>query len=155
MTPSIKRFILVSYLGSRRKPAPWWNEASTASFSSGNRALKTYHEAKLPPDELLYRLSRTESVASDHNRGFAGIVLRPGTLTMEPTGGITLGKTQAGKVSRDSVARTIVELVEVDGVGSVWLDMTDGDEGIEEAVSRVAREKVDAAEGDDIYMPRA
>jgi len=121
-------------------------------FYSGNKALATYYQAKLPPDELLYRLSRTASVTEDVDRGFAGIVLRPATLTMEPAGGVDLGKTQSGKVSRDAVAKTIVELAEVERVGSVWLDMLDGDEEIGEAVRRVVSDKVDAAEGDDIYM---
>jgi hypothetical protein len=89
-------------------------------------------------------------VADDTDRGFAGIVLRPATLTMEPAGGIKLGKTQSGQVSREAVAKTILELADTEKVGSVWLDMTDGDEDIPEAVRRVVKEKVDAADGEDI-----
>jgi hypothetical protein len=155
MTPTVKRFILVSYLGSRRKPAPWWSETSVGRFHSGNQALKTYYEAKLPPDELLYRLSRTDAVVGDPRRGFAGIVIRPGTLTMESAGAIDLGKTQTGSVSRDAVAKTIAVLAEAGDVGSVWLDLVDGEEKVADAVERVVRDNVDAAEGEDIHTQAA
>ena len=83
----------------------------------------------------------------------AGICLRPGSLTDEPAKGVELGKTKTsrGNASRESVARVADALLAVEGVGNVWLDLLDGEKGVEEAVERVVKDKVDAAEGEEVY----
>ena len=107
--------------------------------------LKNYYPAKLAADECLSALSRKRG------KGFAGISLRPGSLTDEEgEGEVVLGKIGArGGVRRGDVARVAVGLLERE-VGSCWLDLLEGRESVEGAVGRCAREGVDCVEGEDL-----
>ncbi|KAM0263516.1 hypothetical protein ACHAQJ_001134 [Trichoderma viride] len=122
--PSISRFLLVSYNGSRRKGASWWGAGEWEDYnkSINQGVLATYYQAKLPADEVLYEVSKTSP-------SLVGIDLRPGTLTDDPKGNVTLAE----------------------GVKSGWLDLLQGDDDIDEAVAAAVRSGVDAAEGEDIY----
>ncbi|KAF7553566.1 hypothetical protein G7046_g7078 [Stylonectria norvegica] len=146
--PSITRFLLISYLGSRRTGASWWPSGDWDKFheSINNGALADYYKAKLAADEVLYETSKKSSK-------LVGIDLRPGTLTDEPASKVALGKTQelSGKVSREAVAQTADALLAAEGVKNSWVDLLDGSEEVEAAVERVVREGVDAAEGEDVY----
>ncbi|KAL7924456.1 hypothetical protein ACQKWADRAFT_286757 [Trichoderma austrokoningii] len=146
--PSISRFLLVSYGGSRRKGAPWWPAGDWDEYNQkiNNGPLATYYQAKLPADEILYEVSKT-------SRTLVGIDLRPGTLTEDPVGKVELGKTKRaiGGISRDSVAHVIDRILATEGVKSGWLDLVEGDVDIDEAVAAAVRDGVDAAEGEDIY----
>lgn len=146
--PSVTRFLLVSYLGSRRAGAPWWPAGEWDEYHDAvvNGALANYYKAKVAADEALYETSKKST-------SLIGIGLRPGTLTLDPAGPVSLGKTAhvQGKVSRETVARVADGLLAADGVKNSWIDLLDGDEHIDQAVSRVAREGVDAAEGEQIY----
>ncbi|KAM5359461.1 hypothetical protein ACJA88_015122 [Fusarium oxysporum] len=128
-TPSIKKFILISYLACRRKSPSWWDS--------------DVWTAKLAADEVLFQNS---SLRSD----FSGISLRPGMLSDEPAGQVELGKTKTsrGNVSRASVADTIVSLLENQNVESSWLDLLDGDHDVNVSVERIASAGLDAAEGE-------
>ena len=144
-TPTISTFLMVSYLSSRRNKPSWWSDAEWASATRVNtEVLPHYAQAKMAADEYL--------AAMAHKRGgdFRGIDLRPGALTEEPAGGVELGKTKGsgGKVSREAVAQVAVAVLESD-FKTGWLDLLDGDEEVGEAVKRVAREGVDAFEGED------
>jgi hypothetical protein len=78
---------------------------------------------------------------------FEDICLRPGTLTDEPgTGKVDLGKSSAGSVSREDVARVALELLERGGAGGLWLDLATGNEDIKEAVERCVKERVTSRE---------
>lgn len=146
-THSVAKFLLVSYVGSRRSKAPWWSDADwTATQQVNNGVLKNYFPAKLAADEFL------TSSASQRQSGFAGISLRPGTLTDEEgKGTIALGKTGArGAVRRGDVARVAMALLENERVGTCWLDLLEGKEEVEEAVERCVREHVDCADGEDV-----
>ena len=145
-THSVSKFLLVSYIGSRRGKAPWWSEEEWKSTQDGNNgALKNYHHAKLAADECL-------AAASSKARGdaFAAICLRPGALAEgDEEGKVSLGKTGArGKVSRSDVARVAAELLEK-GSRSCWLDLLEGDEDIGSAVQRCIVNGVDSIEGED------
>ena len=109
-------------------------------------SLKDYFSAKIAADECL------TSLASQRQSGFAGISLRPGTLTEEEgQGTVALGKTVAkGAVRRSDVARVAMALLESERVGSCWLDLLEGKEEIEDAVQRCADEQVDCADGEDV-----
>ncbi|KAK3346584.1 hypothetical protein B0T25DRAFT_624944 [Lasiosphaeria hispida] len=147
-TPSVARFLMVSYLSSRRTQPAWWSAADWAASAKTNQTvLANYYEAKLAADEVLYEVSKQRGPA------FVGINLRPGTLSLEPAGRVELGKTKGsgGEVSRESVARVADELLASEGVRNAWLDLLDGEEEIGEAVGRVVREGVDAAEGEAIF----
>ena len=138
---------MVSYLGSRRTQPPWWTEATWKAADDVNRnILPTYYEAKLAADEALYEASKKRA-------GFVGINLRPGTLTDEAAERVELGKTNSseGKISRESVAKVAALLLESEGIKNTWLDLLNGDEEPEVAVSRVVRDGVNAAEGDSVY----
>lgn len=143
----VTRFLMVSYLGSRRVKPSWWSEKAWADMEGVNRGvLKNYYEAKVAADEVLYEEGRKRD-------GFVGICLRPGTLTDEGAGGVELGRTKesGGGVSRESVAVVAERLLAEEGVKNVWLDLVDGEEEIGDAVGRAVREGVDCAEGEEYY----
>ena len=146
-TPTVSKFLLISYLGSRAKPPSWWTSSEwSACVETNTSSLSNYYVAKLAADECLTALARTQP----KERGFQAIVLRPGQLTdEEATGRVSLGKTRAeGKVSRGDVADVGVRLL--DGTKGGWLDLLEGEERVQEAVERVEREEVDCVEGEDI-----
>ncbi|KAF1985071.1 hypothetical protein K402DRAFT_379907 [Aulographum hederae CBS 113979] len=140
---SISKFLLVSYLGSRRNKPSWWSEDEwKASVEVNEGALAAYYKAKLASDEFL------RSVTLSRGAGFSGIDLRPGRLIDDPVTKVQLGKTSGqGQVSRAAVAEVSVRLLESGYSG--WCDMYDGDEEIGAAVERVTREKVDCFEEED------
>ncbi|KAF7549602.1 hypothetical protein G7Z17_g6264 [Cylindrodendrum hubeiense] len=148
--PTITRFLLISYLGSRRASAPWWPTGEWDQYHEkiNNGVLANYYQAKIAADEVLYNVSKKSPT-------LIGLNLRPGTLTLDPAGKVTLGKTpgihQNTGISRESVAQTASALLAAEGVKNTWLDLLDGDEDIETAVQRVVRDGVDAAEGEPIY----
>ncbi|PVI03617.1 hypothetical protein DM02DRAFT_612092, partial [Periconia macrospinosa] len=58
-TPTIKKFLTVSYIASRRARAPWWTDDDWAAAQKVNtEILPTYHVAKVAADEVLTVLSR-------------------------------------------------------------------------------------------------
>ena len=144
-TPSIKKFLTVSYLSSRRSKPSWWSEDDWAHAQYiNNEVLPTYFKAKVAADEVLTVLSE-ERVRDEEERGvdakerFCGISLRPGNLTLEKAGGVSMGKIGAsGTTSRASVAEAVVQVLEQGARG--WVDVLDGDTPVEEAVARVVRE---------------
>lgn len=145
--PTISKFILISYIGSRRRSAPWWSSSDWDNYMEkvNNGVLAKYYEAKVPADELLHETGRRSS-------SLVGISLRPGALTEEPAGKVTLGKTvrPAESASRDTVAHVMDALLATDGLKTSWLDLADGDQEIDSAVQRVIKEGVDVAEGDPV-----
>ncbi|KAL8675504.1 MAG: hypothetical protein Q9168_000016 [Polycauliona sp. 1 TL-2023] len=143
-TPSVTKFLLVSYPGSRRTKAPWWTEEEWAGTQEvNNGVLKPYYPAKLASDECL-------TAVAGQRRDFHAIVLRPGYLTDEGAiGKVSLGKTKArGKVAREDVAAVAAELLDSEATG--WLDLLQGEEAITDAVERVIRDKIDCVEGEDV-----
>ncbi|KAG5952211.1 hypothetical protein E4U57_006305 [Claviceps arundinis] len=153
--PSITRFLLISYNGSRRAGAAWWPSGEWDEYNQGvsqrigHDVLATYYRAKIAADEALYEASKKSST-------LVGIDLRPGVLTEEPVGRIELGKTKhvKGNVSRATVAAAADALLAADGVRSGWIDVLDGEEDLDAAVARVVREGVDSAEGEAIYSKK-
>ncbi|KAK4139628.1 uncharacterized protein C8A04DRAFT_32900 [Dichotomopilus funicola] len=145
-TPKVTRFLMVSYLASRRARPAWWSDDAWAAAEHVNQLMPHYYRAKLAADEALY-------LAAKNRPGFAAINLRPGTLTLDPAGPVELGKTvqSRGNVSRETVARVADLLLASEGVGNTWLDLVGGEEDTEKAVERVVREGVNAAEGEEIF----
>ena len=145
-TRSVSKFLLISYIGSRRSQAPWWSDEEWAAAQEiNNGALKDYHTAKLAADEALVEAVRGR-IAEGH--AFTGWCLRPGALTDDNEGGVVLGKIPArGKVGRGKVAKVAVELL-ADGRRGGWVDCLEGDKGVEEEVLRVVKDEVDCYEGE-------
>ena len=141
-TSSVQKFILISYVGSRRRKAPWWSDDEwTATQEVNNGVLKNYYPAKLAADEAL-----SESYPKG-KLGKVGVCLRPGTLTEAERGKVTLGKTPArGSISRKNVAQVTLELLANEDVESGWLDLLEGGESVEAAVARCVRDKIDCSE---------
>ena len=140
----VKRFIVVSYIGSRAKKAPWWSEDDwkfTQEINNG--VMKNYHKAKLAADQVLLQANRERGVGW-------GWSLRPGTLTLEEGSGVQMGKIGAkGSISRKVVARVIKEFVESrEGKGG-YVDFLDGEEEVNDAAQRVIQDGVDCSEGDE------
>ncbi|KAL6720445.1 hypothetical protein ACLMJK_002368 [Lecanora helva] len=142
-TPSVSKLIIISYVGSRRAKAPWWNDDEWVAMQEvNNGVLKNYYPAKLAADEAL------SSLYPKGKAGSVGISLRPGNLTDGEGANVILGRTGArGKVPRQDVARVTAELLANDGVDSGWLDLLEGEEDIGAAVSRYAKDGVDCSEG--------
>ncbi|KAI6080208.1 NAD(P)-binding protein [Hypoxylon rubiginosum] len=146
-TPSVSKFVMISFLGSRLTKPAWWTEEDwQEDVDTVRKSLQSYYEAKVAADEVLYEESKKR-------KDFAGIGLRPGFLNTEPAGKVILGKTPTpkGGASRASVANLTALLLDAPGVKSSWIDMLDGDEDPEAAVKRCVAEGVDAAEGEPYF----
>ncbi|KAJ5907509.1 hypothetical protein N7495_000191 [Penicillium taxi] len=149
-TPSVSKFLMVSHHGSRRNKPSWWSDEEWASsVKVATEVLPTYCQAKLEADEYMTALAAKRKL---NGSPFQAINLRPGVLTDEPaTRKVELGKTakSRGSVSREDVAIVADQLLaRADTEG--WIDLLNGDEPVEQAVERVAREKIDAVEGEDV-----
>jgi hypothetical protein len=158
--PSITRFLLISYLGSRRSPAPWWKSADPefSQWKSYEKevnygVLANYYQAKIAADEALYRTSRDfKAGAAGGKKEFVSIDLRPGTLSDENEGGVEIGKTTnvKGNIGRKKVAIAADALLAAEGIKSTWVDLYEGDEDIQKGVERVVSEGISTVEGEPV-----
>lgn len=147
--PSIKKFLMISYIASRHGTPPWWNDKDVEAANHVNtKVLPAYFAAKVEADEHFAAATKKRNGKDPE---FQAINLRPGTLKDDPSDGkVLLGKTGArGDVSRESVARVAAALLERDDTRG-WYDLINGDEPIEEAVERLVKEKWDGIEGEDL-----
>lgn len=157
---------MVSYIASRRGYPSWWNDEDREAADKVNtQTLPAYYKAKVDADEHLAAL------AHKRGKGFQAINLRPGTLTDDKaTGQVSLGKycgfrsilrtvlidmyigktSARGKVTREDVAKVAAALLERDDVEG-WYDLLNGDEDIDAAVDRLAKQGWDAMQdGEDL-----
>jgi nucleoside-diphosphate-sugar epimerase len=144
-TPSVKTFLMVSWIGSRRQRAPWWTDADEqASQKVWNEILPDYAKAKLDADECLVAMAA-------QRKDWRAICLRPGSLKDDAAKGkVLLGRTPArGEVTRADVADVAVRLLESEHARGYY-DLLNGEEDVGDAVNRVVREKVDCIEGEDV-----
>jgi hypothetical protein len=153
-SPEVKKFLTVSYLSSRRGKPSWWSDQDWQTAQKTNtEILPTYYKAKIAADEVLTVLSNKrakeeESKSIPTESRFSGISLRPGTLTDEKAGGVQVGKLGAGaKTSRATTAHAILAALE-NGVRG-WVDVIDGDEDVNVAMQKLAKEGIDTAVEED------
>jgi hypothetical protein len=146
----------VSYNSSRRKQPSWWNDEQWASAQKVNtEVLPTYFKAKVLADEVLTVLAKERfddetKKGVPENERFAGISLRPGSLSDEKAGGIKIGKIESkGQISRATVAEAIVAVLETDGARG-WIDILDGDKDVKDEVKKIVSEGFDSVEGEDL-----
>ncbi|KAB8254524.1 NAD(P)-binding protein [Aspergillus pseudonomiae] len=149
-SPRVTKFLLVSWLGSRRVRPSWMSDEGWEAIQNVfYNVLPAYAKAKLEADEYLtaFAARRKQSQSSP----FQAICLRPGTLTDEPaTGKVQFGKTEGrGNVTREDVAIVADRLLARSDTNG-WYDLINGDEPIDDAVERAVREKVDVVEGEDV-----
>ncbi|KAG8623410.1 hypothetical protein KVT40_008386 [Elsinoe batatas] len=153
--PHVQKFLMISYIASRRSPAPWWDAADIAAAEKVNKEiLPLYFAAKVEADEWLLVESERRRRRDGEEKGegaFQMINLRPGTLTDgEATGKVRLGKTGSrGEVSRGDVAVVADEMLGREDVRG-WFDLLGGEEEVGSAVERVVREGWDGVEGEDL-----
>lgn len=150
-TPTVTKFLMVSYVASRHGRPSWWNDEDWKAAQHVNtEVLPAYFKAKVEADEHLLALTK-KRMDGDKDGKFQMINLRPGTLTDElGTGKVSLGKTQSrGKISREDVARCAVALLERNDTRG-YFDLLNGDEAIGEAVQRLVKESHDGTEGEDM-----
>ena len=145
---TVKKFLLVSYIGSRRQGASWWPEGAWDKYMKeiNEGVLANYYKAKVPADELLYETGKK-------SKHLSTISLRPGMLTEEKAGGVLLGKTPkpSANASRELVAKVIDEILSRDKVETAWLDMYDGESDVKSAVDKAIAEKITVTEGEPIH----
>lgn len=113
--------------------------------------LPTYAKAKQEADEYMTALAARRKQDQD-SRPFQAINLRPGILTDQPaTRKVELGITAQGRgsVTREDVA-IVADLLLARADTEGWIDLVNGDIKVVEAVERVARERIDAVEGEDV-----
>lgn len=91
--PNVTKFLLVSYIASRRGYPPWWSDEDKKAADHVNQnVLPHYFAAKVEADEHLEALAKKRT---DDGDKFQALNLRPGALTDEPAGNVTLGKTSS------------------------------------------------------------
>lgn len=147
--PSVTKFLMVSYIGSRRNRAPWWTDEDWKDAQHvNNEVLPDYHKAKLEADEYLTALARKRN---EKDSQFQAIILRPGILSDSPgTGKVLMGKTPSrGNVCRGDVAAAAAALLKKNDC-SRWTDLLEGDTDIDTAVDRVIKDKINCLEGEDL-----
>ncbi|KAF2157768.1 NAD(P)-binding protein [Myriangium duriaei CBS 260.36] len=147
---SVRKFLMISYIGSRRGTPPWWNaEDKKAADHVNTEVLPDYYKAKVDADEHLLAVAEKKRRGGD--KDWQLINLRPGTLSDDAgTGKVKLGKTSSrGKVSREDVAAVAVALLARDDTRG-YFDLLQGDERIEEAVEKVVKEGHDGVQGENL-----
>ncbi|KAF1919760.1 hypothetical protein BDU57DRAFT_470151 [Ampelomyces quisqualis] len=155
-SPSVRKFLTVSYLASRRGRPSWWSDKDWENAQkTNNEALPTYYKAKIAADEVLTVLAK-ERYEEEEKKGvepserFCGISLRPGTLTDEKAGGVKVGKLGVGgKTSRATTAEAVVAALETK-CAKGWIDVIDGNEDVGEALRKLTSDGVDAVDEEDL-----
>lgn len=147
----VSRFLLVSYISSRREKPAWWSAAEWERAVRVNETtLKQYFEAKVAADGVLFEEARRRDAEGEgEGGGFVAIDLRPGTLTDAVGEGVELGRTKTWgtNVGRETTARVADLLLATEGIKSCALDLLAGDEEAAAAVERAVREEVTTFDG--------
>jgi len=149
-TPSVTKFLMVSYIASRKGYPPWWTaEDRKAADHVNTKVLANYFQAKVEADEHLEALTKKRLDSGDTT--FQAINLRPGTLTDSPgTGRVWLGKTGCrGEVSREDVAAVAAALLSRNDTRG-WFDLLEGDDKIEDAIDALVKTGHNGLEGEDL-----
>ncbi|KXT15867.1 hypothetical protein AC579_5521 [Pseudocercospora musae] len=140
-----KRYIIISAVDVRdreNKPEPeWYNDADRERSDKVWGAIGPYMAAKFAADRDL--------VTKNHERGLDYTIVRPGGLSQDPgKGTISAGKVHLGTmISREDVAKAVVEIMKNDGTKGLAIDMVGGDTPIKDAIAEVAREMTDTFAG--------
>lgn len=136
-TPSVEKYLQISFPASRRHRAPWWTDEDYLASREETSSSPDIQRAKLEADEFLVRMIK--------ERSLHGISLRPSWLTNSPaTGRVTLGETPSvSQITRSDVAAVAVEILMRDDVKG-WLDVVQGTVPVKEAVDSAAKLQIGA-----------
>jgi nucleoside-diphosphate-sugar epimerase len=149
-TPSVTKFLMVSYIASRKARPPWWTDEDWNSAQHLNSdVLPHYFKAKVEADEHLAAAAKKRLDSGDSV--FQAISLRPGYLMdSKATGRVNLGKTSSrGNVSREDVALVAAALLERSDTRG-WFDLLEGDVDIATAIDRLVQDGHNGMEGEDM-----
>ncbi|KAL6251554.1 hypothetical protein RBB50_001763 [Rhinocladiella similis] len=149
-TPSVTKFLMVSYIASRKGYPPWWSEEDKkAADHVNNDVLHNYYLAKVEADEHLEALAKKRLDSGD--KAFQAINLRPGTLSDSPgTGKVKMGQTSSrGSVPREDVAAVAAALLSRDDTRG-WFDLLEGNDPINEAIDGLVNSGHNGLEGEDL-----
>lgn len=141
----VSRYIIVSALDVRDRSAkeiPTWYDSNDKERSDRVwNAIGAYMKAKLDAD--------TELVTGNSKRGLKYTIVRPGQLTEEAgVGTVTAGRVHLGNpISREDVARTLIECIKNDGTIGMAFDVVGGDVDIKKAVEGVVSGRQDTFQG--------
>lgn len=141
----VKRYIIVSAIDVRdreHKPTPeWYNEEDRDRSEKVWNAIGAYMRAKYAADRSL--------VTENDRRKVDFTIVRPGGLNQEPSKGtIAAGKVHlATTISREDVAKAVIEVWKNDETKGLAIDMVGGDTPIKEAIAQVAKERIDTFAG--------
>lgn len=141
----VKRYIIISAIDVRdrqNKPEPeWYDDNDRQRSDKVWSAIGPYMQAKFAADRSL--------VTENGRRGLEYTIVRPGGLTNEPAKGtIAAGKVHLGAtISREDVARTVVECVKNDKTKGLAFDCVGGETPIVDAVAEVAKGRIDGFAG--------
>ncbi|EZF34709.1 hypothetical protein H109_00306 [Trichophyton interdigitale MR816] len=153
---SIRKFLLISHIGSRRKPAPWWSSADWESVDRIKAALPDYYKAKLDADEY-FSVMAAQRREKHGDTDFQAVNLRPTTLSDDPaTGKVEFGRTGTGDrlpISREDVAIVADEVLACSSVRG-YQDLISGQTPVKEAVEKVGRSGLCCFEGEDLEAMR-
>ncbi|ORY27757.1 hypothetical protein BCR39DRAFT_565604 [Naematelia encephala] len=136
---NVKRLLYVgaSDVRDTTKEAPeWYTEESKSKSDSAWKSMPDYMKAKYDAELELHSRKALEYT-----------VLRPGWLTLEPAGGVELGKTQIGNTSRELVAQVLLACAQEPGTAGLTFDVLDGQGTIQDELNKVVQGKIDAWTG--------
>lgn len=136
---NVKRLLHVGAIDIRsdQKAYPdYYNEESKKLSDQTFKAIPLYYEAKLKSELELRK-----------RRALKFTVIRPGGLTLEPAGGVELGRTQVKKTSRELVAKTLLAVAKEPGTEGLTIDVMDGEGELESELKKVVDEKIDSWTG--------
>ncbi|GKZ38323.1 hypothetical protein AbraIFM66950_010453 [Aspergillus brasiliensis] len=147
--PTVKKFLLISFPASRRKPAPWWDSRDAKDYTSEKNSYPDIADAKLQSDEYLVAMSRKRNLQD--GSGFQAISLRPSWLLTSPgTGRVHLGKTRAlGQIPIQDVAAVAVGLISREDTHG-WYDLVQGNDQVDEAIDKAVRDGINSIDGEDV-----
>ncbi|KAF2131254.1 hypothetical protein P153DRAFT_364864 [Dothidotthia symphoricarpi CBS 119687] len=148
-TPTVTKFLFISFPAARRNRAPWWSDSEYRQYVSERSSYPDIQQAKLDADEYLVALANKR--AKGGGAPFQAISLRPTWLTnARGTGKVQLGHAGAqGQVTRKDTADVAVGLLARDDTRG-WFDLFEGSVGIEEAIDGVVRDGVNSIQGEDV-----
>ncbi|KAL4800380.1 hypothetical protein BDV19DRAFT_384206 [Aspergillus venezuelensis] len=151
--PTVRKFLLISFPASRRKPAPWWDNRDVKDYIQEKNAYPDIADAKLQSDEYLVAMARKRILQSEGNSSsfFQAISLRPSWLLTSPgTGMVHLGKTRAlGQIPIQDVAAVAVGLLSRDDT-SGWFDLVQGVDEVDEAIQKAVSDGLNSIDGEEV-----
>lgn len=141
----VSRYIIVSALDVRDRESKgipeWYDDNDKQRSDRVWGAIGAYMKAKLDAD--------TELVTGNSKRKLNYTIIRPGQLTEENgKGTVIAGKVHLGTpISREDVARVVIESIKNDGTIGMAFDVVGGDVDIKTAVEGVVKGKEDTFVG--------